>query len=340
MKTIKKIFLFIIVSMMMNVSFSQNVRLSPRKDGSGLWGYFDWNSEKWVIKPKYTKAGEFCEGMSLIRDKKMRFGYINENGKVVIKPKYGNADDFRNGVAFVADHYEEVGFIDNRGKMILSLGKDSFDFESKYKDPKTKRGIDPAVDITYARYFNDTVMLTYMPYYDDGYFLRVLVMDKNGEVLYYLDKSGRIDPSGRRIDVLEKPRIELSNIPSSTKKPQLATIEWSKVPSTIEKKLFMVRAKIKSESKFEYFRILRNDTLAVEAKLNVTPYGDRNPKGGLTPGGTYNEKSGTFEYAINESIELLDGKNTIVIEVKNEADGISRKEQIIFINILKSDLHW
>lgn len=86
-------------------SVSTSVDLTPKMDKSlGLYGYAD-KSGKWVIKPQFTYANKFSEGLAAVADDKIicRWGYILPDGTYAIQPKFSDAYDFKNGFAVVKD---------------------------------------------------------------------------------------------------------------------------------------------------------------------------------------------------------------------------------------------
>lgn len=64
----------------------------------GKWGYIDATGEV-IIKPQFSKAWYFSDGLAMVKDKQGRVGYIDQTGKYVIKPKYDIAGSFQNGYA-------------------------------------------------------------------------------------------------------------------------------------------------------------------------------------------------------------------------------------------------
>ena len=96
-------------------------------------------------------------------------------------------------------------------------------------------------------------------------------------------------------------------------KPALATIEWGDVPSYTEEKLLTLRAQIVSESPIEYYKVMRNEKLVRSFIVNPV----------VAPGGSSimqdpNEEEYSNSVAIEEIVELSEGDNSFVIEVKND----------------------
>jgi len=113
--------------------------LLPVRHTNGKWGYKYEGSDKWFIKPKYSHAGQFCEGLAAVSVEdgwyrrrngqkvasKHRAGYIDEHGRVVIPMTFDMTDDFSEGRARVRiwdwysyNHYY-FGFIDHSGRMVI-----------------------------------------------------------------------------------------------------------------------------------------------------------------------------------------------------------------------------
>ncbi len=73
---------------------------------------------KLVIQANYDQAEDFSEGLAAIKlsDK---WGFINKNGRVVVKPKYDSLRDFSDGLAAV--RLEGLwGYIDKQGNTVIA----------------------------------------------------------------------------------------------------------------------------------------------------------------------------------------------------------------------------
>ena len=100
-------------------------------------------------------------------------------------------------------------------------------------------------------------------------------------------------------------------------KPALATIEWGDVPSYTEEKLLTLRAQIVSESPIEYYSVLRDEKVLKKVIINVAAKGSsiaEDPK-----------KGSDYNVQVNDIVELAEGDNSFVIEVKN-AGGVVRTQ--------------
>ncbi len=103
-----------------------NVLLPVRVNGK--WGYIN-EKGKIVIKPRFSVAGNFSEGLAKVRDDDSWFYYIDEGGKTITgKEHYRYADDFSEGLAAVQGENAEdkIGFIDKKGKIVIEPKFDSF----------------------------------------------------------------------------------------------------------------------------------------------------------------------------------------------------------------------
>ena len=69
------------------------------KNKKAKWGFVNQQGE-WVIKPKFSEVKPFSEGLFCVR-KKNKWGYINPQGKKVIPFVYSDARPFVNGLASV-----------------------------------------------------------------------------------------------------------------------------------------------------------------------------------------------------------------------------------------------
>jgi hypothetical protein len=96
---------------------SETVELYP----VNVWGKYGYIDKKGsiVIKPQYTFAGAFKEGMAKVElDGKL--GYIDRNGAEVIKPQYTEAYDFSEGLAAVRTTDGKTMYVDKKGNTVLS----------------------------------------------------------------------------------------------------------------------------------------------------------------------------------------------------------------------------
>ncbi|MFP7299156.1 WG repeat-containing protein [Neobacillus niacini] len=112
------------------LSLSRMVYLFPaavKGIGGSKWGYIN-EQAKFVLPPKYERAGDFQEnGLAVVRVNNLA-GIINSDGYFIVEPKYDSISPFKEGRAAVID---EEGFkvIDESGKVITSK---SYSFIGEY----------------------------------------------------------------------------------------------------------------------------------------------------------------------------------------------------------------
>lgn len=90
-----------------------------------LWGYVDEKCQ-WVMKPQFSLAYKFVNGLAGAKTKKTfglfgqeKFGYINKNGDWVIKPEYDLGFHFGdNGLASVFKGHR-MGYINKKGDEVI-----------------------------------------------------------------------------------------------------------------------------------------------------------------------------------------------------------------------------
>ncbi len=80
------------------------------------YGYID-KTGKWVIRPRFTSASGFSEGLAVVEEQYGNLGYIDQAGKLVIPPKYDVANSFEHGYAYVKIRLYEPVYIDKAGKV-------------------------------------------------------------------------------------------------------------------------------------------------------------------------------------------------------------------------------
>ncbi len=93
------------------------------------WGYINREGE-FVIAPAYDGAGDFHEGLAVVRIDWAR-GYIDREGKFVITPRFEKAGDFHDGIAQVTIDGEER-YIDREGNFVEKPAKE----ENKEETPR------------------------------------------------------------------------------------------------------------------------------------------------------------------------------------------------------------
>ena len=103
----------------------------------GKRGYFNVNTGKIVIEPKYRRAWNFSEGIAAVQLNGF-IGFLNTKGEVEIGfnyPYYGNPLSsfiFRNGHCVVADSTGKCGVIDKTGKWAIDPVYDNVETFKEY----------------------------------------------------------------------------------------------------------------------------------------------------------------------------------------------------------------
>lgn len=76
------------------------------------------------VRKKYSRWGEFSEGLAWVQDHIGLYGYVNQEGEEVIPCQYGSANDFHDGLAFVfSSTSDQRFFIDQKGKVKIKVAK-------------------------------------------------------------------------------------------------------------------------------------------------------------------------------------------------------------------------
>lgn len=81
------------------------------------WGYID-STGRIVIKPQFSWAEEFSEGLAAFENEDGKHGYIDETGNIVIEPKFDNWTNFSEGLAAVSVDFK-WGYIEKSGKWAI-----------------------------------------------------------------------------------------------------------------------------------------------------------------------------------------------------------------------------
>lgn len=82
---------------------------------TSYFGYIDRNG-KWAIRPQFSYATDFSEGLAVASVDYGPKGFIDKSGKFIIQPKYDYANNFHHGVAYVHLRMYEGFYIDKTGK--------------------------------------------------------------------------------------------------------------------------------------------------------------------------------------------------------------------------------
>lgn len=90
---------------------------SPTHSFDYKFGLID-KTGKYIIEPTFTFAGDFSEGLAVVRTKEDKFGFIDKTGKFVIQSTFNWAGSFSEGLAcvFINGKY---GFINKNGEIVI-----------------------------------------------------------------------------------------------------------------------------------------------------------------------------------------------------------------------------
>jgi hypothetical protein len=91
--------------------------VSLKEAGGSKWGYIN-SKGKFVLKPLYEQAGDFQDGVAIVRLKGLS-GVIDFSGYFIVKPKYETIHPFSESRATVIDH-QGYRVIDESGKELTS----------------------------------------------------------------------------------------------------------------------------------------------------------------------------------------------------------------------------
>lgn len=75
--------------------------LAPAKEKGGKWGYLDPQG-KWVISPRFERAGVFRGGLAAAKESGAKWGYLKPDGTWGIEPKFSRARSFSDGLAAIS----------------------------------------------------------------------------------------------------------------------------------------------------------------------------------------------------------------------------------------------
>lgn len=102
--------------------------VSLKEAGGSKWGYINGKGT-FVLKPIYEQAGDFQDGVAIVRLKGIS-GVIDFSGYFIVKPKYETIHPFSEGRATVIDH-KGYKVIDESGKELTSR---AYSYIGDYKE--------------------------------------------------------------------------------------------------------------------------------------------------------------------------------------------------------------
>jgi hypothetical protein len=91
---------------------------SVTEDSKVKWGFVDKDG-KVAISPQFASAGNFADGKCAVQNEEGKWGYIDSEGKIVISYQFDEAEKFVDGQAAV-EFDGKAGAIDNAGKYVIN----------------------------------------------------------------------------------------------------------------------------------------------------------------------------------------------------------------------------
>jgi hypothetical protein len=174
--------------------------------GGRQWRFgFIERTGKYAIKPQFSVAAEFSEGLAAVKSpQNAYYGFIRKDGTMAIKAEYEDAVSFSEGLALV--YLKNFwGFIDTAGKIAIDL---KFDSAGSFSEGLAKFGVrDPGKKATgfYGGSFDNLVFSGKWGYIDKagntaisaqfdeaGRFAEGLAAVKKGALWGYIDQKGKL----------------------------------------------------------------------------------------------------------------------------------------------------
>ena len=168
--------------------------LSPYFDFvTNLWGFIDINGRK-VVPAKYPAVHQFSEGLAAVQmplesDAPLKWGFIDNTGKMVIAPRFSiEPNDFAYGYALVQKVSEAFVYIDKTGKVVSGEYERAENFYFGYafvtdRETSTLHCIN--TDFEIANVGDECILM------DDEYFWRGRKIHEYGAALDGYDFIGR-----------------------------------------------------------------------------------------------------------------------------------------------------
>jgi len=91
---------------------------SVTEDSKVKWGFVD-KEGKVAISPQFASAGNFADGKCAVQNEEGKWGYIDSEGKIVISFQFDEAEKFVDGQAAV-EFDGKAGAIDKSGKYVIN----------------------------------------------------------------------------------------------------------------------------------------------------------------------------------------------------------------------------
>lgn len=159
---------------------------------NGKYGFVNHEGEI-VIPCKWTKVGEFHDGLAVVDDSSGKYGYLNMDGDRIIPCRWDGVESFKDGMAVVkvksgAWDYKS-GVIDKDNNLLIPTLYDSLEYigEGLFKHYQSEN--------KYGLINSENESISVPHWYSIGRFSDGLcpVQDRNEEHRYgYIDKSGEL----------------------------------------------------------------------------------------------------------------------------------------------------
>ena len=98
--------------------FPADTLLSLHKNRKNKYGFID-KKGKIVISYKWNNARNFKEGLAAVEDNKKKWGFVDDSGALVISCKWEQAESFCEGLARVKDKNGRYGYIDKTDSITI-----------------------------------------------------------------------------------------------------------------------------------------------------------------------------------------------------------------------------
>ena len=110
--------------------FPADTLLSLHKNRKNKYGFID-KKGKIVISCKWNNARNFKEGLAAVEDNKKKWGFVDDSGVLVITCKWEQAEPFCEGLARVKDKNGRYGYIDKKDSIIIECTwADAYNFKN------------------------------------------------------------------------------------------------------------------------------------------------------------------------------------------------------------------
>ncbi len=168
-------------------SFSEGMAAGRKGD---KWGYLSRETMKFAIPPQWTAARAFSDGLAAVaegtfaaRERNLKWGYVDKQGKLVIAVQFADAGPFSEGLAPVKVG-SKWGYVGKGGEMVV---EPKYDYAWRFSE-----GFGRVLVGEKHGYVDRTGKVVIEPQYDAAWefnkgLARVGIGDKEG----YIDHSGK-----------------------------------------------------------------------------------------------------------------------------------------------------